>query len=109
MIRNNNNKNSKSTLTELEQMAKSGRSTDIDTLMKNLETGGAFLQYKMIDYALGLVSSSEGRARIKHFLFNGNKMQRNYAALYFKRIGANIILEEAVRNGCIDEVQAYSR
>jgi hypothetical protein len=97
------------TLTELERRARSGNISDIDYLMENLEVNNSFVHCKMIDYALGLVSSQEGRERIKYFLFNGSQIQRNYAALYFKRLGADPVIDEAFQQGCIDEIQAYSR
>ncbi len=97
------------TSAELEKIARSGRVSDIDFLMENLDTSQSFLQCKVIDYALGCVVSEEGRGRIRHFLFNGSRIQRNYAALYFKRLGMGPVIEEAVREGCIDEIQAYSR
>ena len=97
------------TLTELERRARSGNISDIDYLMENLEVSKSFVHCKMIDYALGLVSSREGRERIKYFLFNGSQIQRNYAALYFKRLGAALVIDEAFQQGCIDEIQAYSR
>ena len=109
MNTNNIENKKRLTLSELEYRAKSGRTEDIDILMETLEPGGSFLHLKMVDYALGLVSTEEGRTRVKYYLLNGNKIQRNYAALYFKRLGANIILQEAVRNGSIDEIQAFSR
>jgi hypothetical protein len=37
------------------------------------------------------------------------RIQRNYAALYFKRRGAKNILKEAVKQGCIDKLQAFSK
>jgi hypothetical protein len=97
------------TLAELERRARSGRTSDINYLMENLKVSLPGAHCKMIDYALGQVSSREGRERIKHFLFNGSQIQRNYAALYFKRLGAVILIEEAFQQGCIDEIQAYSR
>jgi hypothetical protein len=105
----NMNNRSRPNLSELEQRAQMGTEKDINFLMNQLEMGSAFLLCKMIDYALGKVTSMEGRERIKYFLFHGTKIQRNYAALYFKRLGATAILREAVNNGIIDEVQAYSR
>lgn len=99
----------KFTSAELEKIARSGRVSDIDFLMENLDMGQSFLQCKLIDYALGCVVSEEGRGRIKYFLFNGSRIQRNYAALYFKRLGMLPVIEEAVRHGCIDEIQAYAR
>ena len=100
---------SKLTLTALERRARSGNLSDIDYLMENLEVSQSFLNCKMIDYALGQVSSREGAERIKHYLFNGSQMQRNCAALYFKRLGATLVIDEAFQQGCIDEIQAYSR
>jgi hypothetical protein len=97
------------TLRELEQRANSGSMADVDFLMENLEMSRAFGLSKMIDFALGLVSSDEGRSRIRYFLFNGTLIQRNHAALYFKRRGNIWVLEEAVQCGCIDKTQAYSR
>jgi hypothetical protein len=105
----NHNNRSKPNISELEQRAQTGTKADIDFLMTYLESGGAFLLNKMIDYALGLVSSMEGRERIRHYLFHGSNIQRNYAALYFKRKGETGIIEEAVNQGCIDKIQAYSR
>jgi hypothetical protein len=76
--------------------------------MSHLDTNQTFSGCKMIDYALGLVSSEEGQDRIRHFLFHGSQIQRNYAALYFKRRGVKKLLDEAVRCRCIDPVQVYS-
>ena len=97
------------TLAEVEKRARMGKVRDIDFLMENLETNGTFINTRMIDYALGLVCTEEGGKRIKHFLFNGSRIQRNYAALYFKRQGNTWLLDEAVKKGCIDKIQAYSR
>jgi hypothetical protein len=36
-------------------------------------------------------------------------VQRNYAALYFKRLKEVDVLAEAVKMGCIDRVQAFSK
>ncbi len=97
------------TLIDLKQRAHSGRAADVDFLMKNLDMNKSFTGCKLIDFALGLVSSPEGQQRIRHFLFNGSDVQRNYAALYFKRRSANQVVDEAVRRGCIDTMQAYSK
>ena len=110
MIEINNINNRKTfTISELEQIAKNGRASDVNFLMYHLEECTVFGQSKMIDYALGLVSSEEGLMRIRYFLFNGSEIQRNHAALYFKRRGNIWVLDEAVEKGCIDSVQAYSR
>lgn len=97
------------TLIDLKQRAQSGTAADVDYLMQNLDMNKSFTWYKLIDYALGLVSSAEGTHRIEHFLFNGSQVQRNYAALYFKRKGNGQLINEAVQRGCIDEMQAYSK
>ncbi len=94
---------------QLVERARTGRVGDVNFLMEGLENNAPFLYCKLVDNALGQVESSEGRNRIKHYLFNGNSIQRNYAALYFKRRGCVLILEEAVEQGCIDEIQAFSR
>ncbi len=96
------------TLDDLKQRATSGRASDVDFLMEHLEWSHTFSRCKVIDFALSLVSSAEGQARLGHFLFNGSQIQRNYAALYFKRRGDAQLVDEAVQCGCIDEIQAYS-
>lgn len=94
---------------QLAEMAQTGRERDINFLMGILGTSASFLHCKLVDNALGQVESTEGRNRIRHFLFNGSQIQRNYAALYFKRRGSVALLEEAVQQGCIDKIQAFSR
>lgn len=90
--------------------ARSGGKSDVDFLMEFLHPEQTFLICKMIDHALGEVRSHEGQNRIRYYLFGGKfQIQRNYAALYFKRIGAMFLLEEAVEKGCIDRIQAYAR
>ena len=96
------------TLENLKQRATSGRAADVDFLMENLDQSRTHSHCKVIDFALSLVSSTEGQARIGHFLFNGSQVQRNYAALYFKRRGDAHVIDEAVQRGCIDEIQGYS-
>ena len=97
------------TSAELVKRAQSGSTSDIDYLLGNLNMNRSFLHCKLIDFALGQVSSPEGIERIKHYLFHGSLIQRNYAALYFKRSGAVSVVEEAFQQGCIDEVQAFSQ
>jgi hypothetical protein len=92
-----------------EQMGRSGMPEDIDIMMESLERDPSSSPHKLIDYTLGLVTNIEGQLRIEYYLFNGTLMQRNYAALYFKRIGAVGILTEAVATGCIDRIQAFSK
>ena len=97
-------------LAYLERRARRGRMVDVDFLMEQLHPNQEFGLCKMIDYALGLIESDTGRERIRHYLFNGRcQMQRNYAALYFKRRHVGPLLDEAVERGCIDIIQAYAQ
>jgi hypothetical protein len=82
---------------------------DVDRLMEELVRATTIAACKEIDYALGLIEGTEGRERIRHFLFHGELVQRNYAALWFKRRGLVKVLDQAVRRGLIDRVQAYSK
>jgi len=95
--------------TDLEEKAYNGRASDVDYMMSFLFREQSFGVCKLIDFVLSLVVSYDGKKRIKHYLFYGNKCQRNYAALYFKRLGKMRILKKAVSSGCIDEVQAFSK
>ncbi len=90
-------------------LARAGGIADVDKLMDSLENDFNSATCKLVDYTLGLVKTSEGKERIKHYLFNGTQTQKNYAAFYFKRLGARDILVEAVNQGCIDRVQAFSK
>jgi hypothetical protein len=92
-----------------EQMGRAGKPKDVDIMMESLELDSSSSPHKLIDYALGLVKNLDGQLRIEHYLFHGTPVQRNYAALYFKRIGAVGILTEAVELGCVDRIQAFSK
>ena len=93
-------------MTEGVRKARSGSTADVDFLMNILSEHTSLPECKMTDYLLGLVETTGGCDRIKYYLFNGNPVQRNYAALYFKRKGNSKLLNEAVRKLCIDKVQA---
>ncbi len=87
----------------------SGSAADVDTLMNALSAGENVASSRLVDYALGLVETSEGQSRIRHYLHEGTQIQRNYAALYFKRRNVIYYLEEAFAAGKIDAAQAFSR
>lgn len=87
----------------------SGTSGDIDFIMEHLTMHSSFAMTRVVDYALSWVDSTEGEARIKHYLFSGTLIQRNYASLYFNRRGDWKYVKEAFEQGLIDELQAYSR
>jgi len=82
---------------------------DVDRLMEELVRATTIAACKAIDYELSQVEGAEVRVRIEHFLFHGELVQRNYAALWFKRRGHLKLLDRAVRRGLIDRAQAYSK
>ncbi len=90
-------------------LGRSGAAADVDTLMGHLHARVDFTTTRLVDYALSLVATEEGLGRLRHYLFHGAPIQRNYAALYFKRRDEMALLHEAVAQGKIDEIQAYSR
>ncbi len=95
------------TLEQVTRLAASGQASDVDYLMGCLDVE-EFVACKLVDFGLSQVEARPGRLRIRHYLFNGTLIQRNYAALYFKRRGFTDTLDEAVALGCIDEIQAYA-
>lgn len=95
--------------THFRALGQSGGDEDVDFLMNALQTQADFATSRLVDFALSLVEAQTGVARLRHYLFHGTPIQRNYAALYFKRRGRVGLLDEAVAQGKIDEVQAYSR
>ncbi len=86
----------------------SGAAHDVDALMHALVAHDDLATSRLVDFALGLVDTRDGTARLRHYLFHGAPIQRNYAALYFKRRGRTALLEEAVAQGRIDWAQAFS-
>ncbi len=92
-----------------ERLGKTGTAANVDIMMESLECDPSSSPHKLIDYTLGLVARSTGKKRIEYYLFNGAQIQRNYAALYFKRLGEISLLAKAVEMGCIDRVQAFSK
>jgi hypothetical protein len=90
-------------------LGQSGTGADIDLLMHTLHHQADFATSRLVDFALSLVETNEGATRLHHYLFNGTPVQRNYAALYFKRRGRVALLEEAVAQGKIDAIQAYAQ
>ena len=90
-------------------LGKSGAAADVDALMVHLHERVDFTTTRLVDFALSLVKTDEGAGRIQFYLFHGAQIQRNYAALYFKRLDEMALLNEAVAQGKIDEIQAYLR
>ncbi|HEX8772813.1 MAG TPA: hypothetical protein VF735_04350 [Pyrinomonadaceae bacterium] len=90
---------------------RAGNVSDVDYLMHTLESEPRMAMTHLVDYALGLVQTSHGEQRIRHYLFEGTERQRNYAALYFKRMGrkGRLFLAEAFNQGKIDFAQAFAK
>jgi len=91
------------------EKAEIGTADDIDYIMRNLNNESTLAVTKFVDYALSLVTNPEGFERIKQYLFNGTLIQRNYASLYFNRLGEWEYVKEAYEKGLIDKIQAYAR
>ena len=96
-------------LSYFEKRAKSGSTSDIDFIMNQLNDEDDMCTAKIADYSLGLVTTQKGINRIKFYLFNGSTIQRNYAAVFFKRIGNKELLDAAVSAGLIESELAYSK
>ena len=86
-----------------------GSASDIDFIMSTLTTQSSLATTRFIDYALSLVESDEGIEQIRHYLFHGTLIQRNYASLFFNRLGEWKCVKEAYEQGLIDEIQAFAR
>ena len=86
----------------------SGTKADVDLLMGYLTEGADLLRLKLVDNALTLIRTAEGRNQIQYYLFHGTDIQRNYAALYFKRRGFMDIVHKAYTKGLLDKDQALS-
>jgi hypothetical protein len=90
-------------------LGRSGRRVDVDQLMQSLAAADDLATTKLVDYALSLVETREGKEQVKHYLFHGSQTQRNYAALYFKRRGVEDVVETALAMGLIDREQALAK
>lgn len=90
-------------------LANKGRFEHVDILMHHLSHQSDLATTSFIDFALSRVNNKEGINRIKYYLFNGTLIQRNYASLYFNRLGEWEFVKKAFDKGLIDEIQAFSR
>lgn len=93
----------------LTEKAQKGTVDDVDYIMDQLDEHSSFATTRFVDFALSLIKTTAGIERIKHYLFNGNMYQRNYACLYFSRVGEWQYVHQAYQIGAIDWEQAYSR
>ena len=86
-----------------------GNPDDVDYIMAHLTADSTFAMTRFVDYSLSLVTTQVGVERIRHYLFNGTLIQRNYASLFLNRLGDWKTVKQAYEQGLIDEIQAYSR
>lgn len=93
----------------LMEKAKNGTPEDVDFIMGCLSMESTIAMTKYIDFSLGLVNNEQGIKRIEKYLFEGSQIQRNYACLFFNRIGEWSIVKRAFEKGLIDEIQAFAR
>ena len=96
-------------LKELMALGQKGTPESVATLLGMLTPEVGLVDRKNVDYALSLVASDEGIEAIHQVLLEGRPIQRNYAALFFKRRGDVEVLIEAVELGSIDPEQAWGR
>jgi hypothetical protein len=96
-------------LKDLIDKAEIGSSDDVDYIFSKLSNESSLAVTKYVDFALSLVTNSDGFERIIYYLFNGTLMQRNYASLYLNRLGEWKYVKEAYVKGLIDETQAFAR
>lgn len=94
---------------ELMERAQHGTAADVDYILGHLTSDATLAVTRFVDYALGLVESDEGVARIEHYLFHGTQIQRNYCSLFFNRRSDWPIVRKAYEAGLIDAIQAYAR
>jgi hypothetical protein len=81
----------------------------VDAIMALLLDAPSLSATRLADYALSLVQTRPGRGRIEHYLFHApDAIQRNYAALYFKRRGDAARVRRAFDLGLIDALQAFA-
>jgi hypothetical protein len=94
---------------QIRELCSRGSATDVEKVIALLNDTCDLPTTKTIDYYLGQIGTPEGIARVRHFLFHGTQMQRNYCTLFFARRNDWDLVNEAYRKGLIDRAQAYSR
>jgi hypothetical protein len=94
---------------ELMDLALHGTSEDVDVIVGHLTPDVTLAMTRFVDYALSLVETEAGIARLEHHLFHGTQIQRNYVSLFFNRRGDWPVVKKAFEAGLIDEIQAYAR
>lgn len=90
-------------------LAAAGDKVSVHEIMKHLNKRMTIAESKFIDFALSYIDRDEGTEIMKHYLFHGTQVQRNYCALYFSRLGEYPLVREAYDKGLVDAKQAFSR
>ena len=89
--------------------ARVGSTQEVHSLMEQLHIDQDLSTLKLVDMVIDYITSKEGEMTMREYLFNGNIVQRNYSANYFRRKGNRAILTEAWEAWAIDDIQAFSR
>lgn len=92
----------------IESRVKSGSPEDVDWIMKILDNAD-LITTRAVDFHLNYLTNNSGITRLEHYLFKGTQIQRNYCCLFFSRRNEWQLINKAYLEGCIDEIQAYSR
>lgn len=100
---------SKTLLQKYIELAKEGTAESIAGIMADLTLETPIVETKYIDFALSYINSEEGLSVMEEYLFKGSQIQRNYATLFFARLGEYLIIRKAYDMGLIDQKQAFSR
>ena len=96
-------------LGELIEKAEHGNQEDVDYIMSHLTDKSNLAMTRYVDYSLSLVENPVGIIRLEYYLFKGTLIQRNYSSLFFnRRLDYNIVIR-ALKEGLIDEIQAFAR
>ena len=96
-------------LGDLIEKAEHGSELDVDYIMSHLTKESSLAMTRYVDYALSLVENLDGIKRLEHYLFKGTLIQRNYSSLFFNRRLDYEIVQQAYKEGRIDEIQAFAR
>lgn len=96
-------------LQKLIDRAEIGNGGDVDYILSHLTIDSTLAMTRYVDFALSLVENENCVSQIEYYLFNGSLIQRNYCSLFFNRRCDWDIVNQAYKQGLIDEIQAFSR
>lgn len=93
---------------EIKNKVNQGNIKDIDFVMSKLN-GADLATTRAVDLYLNYLTNILGIKRLEYYLFKGTQIQKNYCCLFFARRNEWQLIDKAYSEGCIDEIQAYSR